>query len=507
MNISSLVHEIEINKNEEIEIGNSYFSDDIWDLTPLFHSENERKSQKFINFNYIQNEEMKGVVKQYAFERLGQVKPRTVYDEIHGRLPVFFKFCKENQIESFKDVDMVTFLSFVEWIREERQCSIRTGHAITVVVEKILKMGQIREWDVNKTISFNQLNAASLWEVSKAVKQTKPTAPIPEKILNQILYNAIHNEKDVLTKAAVIIQSQTGLRIKEVLSIKEGCIHVNDNGDMYLEVTLSKTVKGGTKLHKVFVNELVRDAVNELSEHTRELRETNGVSNLFIYKQTDGSCGHIEASQYSGRRLKSFIKRWDIRDENGNLYPLKSHQFRATFVRELIKKGVPLGYIQKHYGHVSIEMTDHYLTLKQDEIQKIYTDMLLNPKSKTAGLRSKEIKSKLTEYFRGKTESEIELAISDLANSMTFSPLPTGVCLHDTRRGNCSDGDGCFFYNCPNFITDTRFLSIHKKELELMEKEMARFKKEDRERDWQRLYVKHKFLKPLVEELEAQLDD
>ncbi|WP_195513415.1 tyrosine-type recombinase/integrase [Turicibacter sanguinis] len=507
MNILPLVPEIKNNKNEEIMIGNSHFSDDIWDLTPLMPSKNQRKCQKFINFNYIQNKHMQSVVKQYAFERLGQVKPRTVHDEIHSRLPIFFKFCQANQIESFNDIDMSTYLSFVEWIRTEKNCTTRTGHAITVVVEKILKMGQIKGWSVNKTISFNEVSAASLWDVSKAVRQTKATPPIPEKILNQIVYNAIHNEKDILTKAAVIIQSQTGLRISEVVSIKEGCIHTNDNGDIYLEVTLSKTVKGGTKLHKVFVNELVRDVVNELSENTKELRKLNGISDLFIFKKANGSCGYIDASQYSGRRLKSFIKRWDIRDENGELYPLKSHQFRATFVRELIKKGVPLGHIQKHYGHVSMEMTDHYLTLKQDEIQKIYTDMLLNPKSKTAGLRSKEIKNKLTEHFRGKTESEIELAISDLANSMTFSPLPTGVCLHDTRRGNCSDGDGCFFYNCPNFITDTRFLSVHKKELELMEKEMKRFKEEDRERDWQRLYVKHKFLKPLVEELEAQLDD
>ena len=61
-----------------------------------------------------------------------------------------------------------------------------------------------------------------------------------------------------------------------------------------------------------------------------------------------------------------FIKRWDIRNNKGELYPLTSHQFRATFVRELIKRKVPIAMIMKQYSHVSIEMTAHYLTLQEE---------------------------------------------------------------------------------------------------------------------------------------------
>lgn len=51
----------------------------------------------------------------------------------------------------------------------------------------------------------------------------------------------------------------------------------------------------------------------------------------------------------------------------------------------------------------------------------------------------------------------IDSMIQNLAKSMSFNPLPTGVCLYDFRSGNCADGDGCFFYNCPNYITEARF--------------------------------------------------
>lgn len=90
---------------------------------------------------------------------------------------------------------------------------------------------------------------------------------------------------------------------------------------------------------------------------------------------------------------------------------------------------------------------------------------------------------------------------------MSFNPLPTGVCLYDIRRGNCSNGDGCFIYNCSNYITEVRFHPILKKELDLMEKEMARFKELGMERAWQRQYVKWKYLKPLVDDLEVQMND
>lgn len=163
--------------------------------------------------------------------------------------------------------------------------------------------------------------------------------------------------------------------------------------------------------------------------------------------------------------------------------------------------------IMKQFAHVSVEMTSHYLSLQNEEIKEIYSDMILSPQAKIAGLRAKEIKGKLNDLFHGKTSGEIDDIIVELTKTMSFNPLPTGVCLYDFRRGNCTDGDGCFMYNCPNYITEVQFYPILKKELELLETEMERLKKLGYERQWQVEYVKYKYLKPLVEELEAQIDE
>ena len=490
-----------------IMIGNSRYSDDAWDLRPFITAKTTNESHKYIRFEYISDVDMKETVKQYAYYKLGKSKPKTVRVYINGSLPMFIEYCPINGIHSFADITLEDYLNFNLWMKDEKKVATGTGFITCHVVEEIIRIGQIKGWNVPQFHLPKTETANQLWNTKKSMKTNK-TKPIPEDVFDKILYHAIHDEKDVLTKAGIIIQSQTGLRINEVLSIQEGCVKRTSDGYDYMEVTLGKTEKGEPIIHKVFINNLVKDAIAELSEYTAELRKESGLKELFLCKNRNkGNLIDVYNSDRFGlRKYNAFIKKYDIRDNKGELYQLASHQFRATFVRELIKRKVPIAMIMKQYSHVSIEMTAHYLTLQEEEVKEIYSDMILSPESKIAGLRAKEIKGKLDDLFHGKTEDEINGVITDLAKTMSFNPLPTGVCLYDFRRGNCTDGDGCFFYNCPNYITEVQFYPILKDELDLLEKEMARLKELGQEPAYQVQAVKYKYLKPLVESLEVQLN-
>lgn len=490
-----------------IMIGNSNYNDDVWDLKPFITAKSTKESQKYIRFEYISDADMKETVKQYTYYKLGKTKPQTVRDYINAKLPMFIEYCSINGIHSFADITLEDYLNFNLWMKDEKKVAQQTGFASCHVVEEIIRIGQIKGWNVPQFHLPKTETACQLWPVQKSMKSNK-TKPIPEDVFDKILYHAVHDEKDVLTKAGIIIQSQTGLRINEVLSIQEGCVKRTSDGYDYIEVTLGKTEKGEPIIHKVFINDLVKDAIAELSEYTTELRKESGLKELFLcrIKSQKNEIALYTLTHWNDKKLRFFIKRHDIRDNKGELYPLTSHQFRATFVRELIKRKIPIAMIMKQYSHVSIEMTAHYLTLQEEEVKEIYSDMILSPESKIAGLRAKEIKGKLDDLFHGKTEAEIDDVITDLAKTMSFNPLPTGVCLYDFRRGNCADGDGCFMYNCPNYITEVQFYPVLKDELDLLEKEMARLKELGHEREWQRQYIKYKYLKPLVDDLEVQLN-
>jgi len=486
-----------------IMIGNSNYNDDVWDLRPFITAKSTEESHKYIRFEYIADVDMKETVKQYAYYKLGKTKPQTVREYINGKLPMFIEYCAINGIHSFADVTFEDYLNFNLWMKNDKKVAVSTGNHSCHVVEEIIRIGQIKGWNVPAFHLPKTETANQLWNTKKSMKTNK-TKPIPEDVFDKILYHAVHDEKNVLTKSGIIIQSQTGLRISEVLSIQEDCVKRTSDGYDYMEVTLGKTEKGEPIIHKVFINELVKNTIKELSDFTEPLRKESGLKELFLVK--NHGIRVLNVTKWNEKRLTHFIERWGIRDNKGELYPLTSHKFRATFVRELIKRKVPIAMIMKQYSHVSIEMTAHYLTLQEEEVKEIYSNMILSPESKIAGLRAKEIKGKLDDLFHGKTEDEIDDVITDLAKTMSFNPLPTGVCLYDFRRGNCTDGDGCFFYNCPNYITEVQFYPILKDELDLLEKEMARLKELGQEPAYQVQAVKYKYLKPLVESLEVQLN-
>ena len=254
-----------------IMIGNSRYSDDIWDLRPFIISKNLDLSKTSLRFRYISDTDMKETVKQYTYYKLGKTKPQTVRDYINAKLPMFIEYCSINGIHSFADITLEDYLNFNLWMKDEKKVVQQTGFVSCHVVEEIIRIGQIKGWNVPQFHLPKTETANQLWSTRKSMKSNK-TKPIPEDVFDKILYHAVHDEKDVLTKAGIIIQSQTGLRISEALSIKEGCVKRTTDGYDYMEVTLGKTEKGESIIHKVFINGLVKNAIAELTEHTAELR-------------------------------------------------------------------------------------------------------------------------------------------------------------------------------------------------------------------------------------------
>ena len=86
-----------------IMIGNSNYNDDVWDLRPFITAKSTKESQKYIRFEYIADVDMKETVKQYAYYKLGKMKPQTVRDYINAKLPMFIEYCSLNGIHSFAD--------------------------------------------------------------------------------------------------------------------------------------------------------------------------------------------------------------------------------------------------------------------------------------------------------------------------------------------------------------------------------------------------------------------
>lgn len=521
-------------------IGNSRFADDVWDLSPFITAPTEKPSDKLIYFHRFECPAIQFVIKQFAYYKLGQVKPQTVRRIVVGSLQNFSRYCRENAIISFADVSLTVFKDYIRWLREGVASKTITGnHAYKccIAVEEILCQGQVQGWDVS-TAYVKGLSIATWIKLIKKEKEDNKQQPIPGTVLNKILAAAKHKEQNVVVKSAIIVQSQTGLRISEVLSLQVGCVQETNEGHPFIEVWIRKTEKDEAAKHRVFVKPWVVETIKELESATMELRratqeevkakiqtvKTNPILSdvernkaiaeieredisrcLFIHKPS-GSKGAIvpKASYWNALQLTPFIERWDIRGDDSELYDLKSHQFRHTFVCSLIEQKVPLSFIMKHLSHVSVEMTNYYHSLNEEATKAELAEKILYPNSKIAGKRAAEIREQTAPLFKGKTTEEINDIVKDLADSLNFNTLPTGVCIYDEIRGRCTDGDGCFFYNCPNYVTSEDFYPLLKMELEMKERELARYAALGRKRDYDRVDIEVIHLRPLVAELEAQ---
>ena len=128
-----------------IMIGNSRYSDDIWDLRPFITAKTTKESRKYIRFEYISDADMKETVKQYAYYKLGKMKPQTVRGYINGSLPMFIEFCSLNGIHSFADVTLENYLNFNLWMKDEKKVATSTGNSACHVVEEIIRIGQIKD--------------------------------------------------------------------------------------------------------------------------------------------------------------------------------------------------------------------------------------------------------------------------------------------------------------------------------------------------------------------------
>lgn len=218
----------------KLPIGNSVFTDDIWDLSPLINSPEIHPYRKIIDFTFAKSENFKEILKLYVYHKMGEAKPLTILDRVKGYFPIFIKFADYYGINSFSHMTYEIYIDFITWLKNEyftmrkKRISPGAGYLCSSMIQEIINTGQIKDWDVPKTNILNGISTFNLWFGSKKdiaqIRKQSQHKPIPVDILNKVIDSAINKEANIIVRSGIIIQSQTGLRISEVLSIKVGCL-------------------------------------------------------------------------------------------------------------------------------------------------------------------------------------------------------------------------------------------------------------------------------------------
>lgn len=312
-------------------------------------------------------------------------------------------------------------------------------------------------------------------------------------------------EKNIFTKAAIIIQTQTGIRISELLTIEEGYLK-HEDGEPVLENWTRKTDKGDV-LVTTYANALICEVIDELEKYAREMRKKLNSKKLFVHSIRFDSmiCEFNHPDNVNRDYIKPFVKRWDIKKYDELIEP-SSHYFRHYFAQGAWRKGISISEISKLMNHDSLNMTETYTYNLKEEINNRFIDILKNGEliavSDIANIKER---LKKDNPFKGKAENQIKL----IANAMRIKVLVNGICMHHPlRKEKCPvEYGGC--EHCNNFTTHKCCIPVHKSRVKRYEEEMDRAKKQGNliwyeKNKEEKEYIENTFIIPLEAETSSK---
>ncbi|MBB2482664.1 tyrosine-type recombinase/integrase [Bacillus sp. APMAM] len=217
-------------------------------------------------------------------------------------------------------------------------------------------------------------------------------------------------------------------------------------------------------------NEIVVKAIDYLEEYSEPLRVESGLPYLFLTRNRNQKGYPIGIASYSNwtkNRLKPFIKKHDIRDENGKILELTSHYFRHIFATYALKSGMKIHDVAEILNHKSLAMTetyDHSDEEKQEVVKEILSGEVPVTSTNKVILESLEGDQN---PFKGLTTENVD----KMRRALKIELLPHGMCLHHPMRGEPCAQDGVCL-GCTNFLASSKHLPIYEKRLNKVNQEL-----------------------------------
>ena len=218
--------------------------------------------------------------------------------------------------------------------------------------------------------------------------------------------NELRAEERLLRTASyIVISFFSGIRDSEITSIEERCIVRETTPEgfdvCWLHATLHKTTRSPQGLPaKWIVPAVVEHAVQVLERMTRPFhtalqctiaelekrlrnRQQEAPERVALNRRLHSAreqarklflCRDLRSGEIAvpgngalNYALKDFVAALDIRDHQGQLWNLHSHQFRRTFARFVARHVLgDLYYLSHHFKHWSIDMTAYYANEAMD---------------------------------------------------------------------------------------------------------------------------------------------
>ncbi|SCY87765.1 tyrosine-type recombinase/integrase [Alkaliphilus peptidifermentans] len=203
---------------------------------------------------------------------------------------------------------------------------------------------------------------------------------IKEHIIEQIRHKS--ESLDEIEKALVTIYLGTGIRLNELAVFRVENFHDNASNliyssDLAVDPDIGWIKVTGTKIQNkeriILINKeifkafeiLKRDRINKFGNLEKMIHPIPevGEANFLLLNNS--------ARPYKtlGNRIRTIFEKLDLRDENGKQLKITAHQFRHSYLTDLVKHGCPIHLAMDFMGHVDPQMLHWYNHHKKDLLE------------------------------------------------------------------------------------------------------------------------------------------
>ncbi|HBG5277819.1 TPA: tyrosine-type recombinase/integrase [Clostridioides difficile] len=413
---------------------------DKWDVRNLDKygiTYNKSKSNNHqIDFNKIKNVNIREEVKKYIKQRLISNNKFSWSTAVNYLIciPRFLNYiCElESTWNDLKALQRSHMLKYIEWLNiytKENLTQKNSNPKLYIswslnIIQKFLYDIQIREYNIAPIKDVRVLIFSE--DRPKVHKKSNDQIDyVPDLVLQQ-LFDSINNlHKDVVP--VVYTMFKTGLRISDVLGLKQDCL-VKLNNKFWVETDIEKTyVKG----HRIPIDDELANMLAVLIDTAKKnSNEDNNPENYIFVRYKGSRKGKPYNQQWVKDKLNLLAIDYNITDEIGNRYHLKNHSFRHTFAIKMLNGGADILTVQELLAHASPEMTMRYAKLLDDTKRRVFDKVVKQ------GIFSFDESDKLKEENDGEIPSDI---IDMLYTNHKLNALdtPYGTCMQ-RKNGKCS---------------------------------------------------------------------
>lgn len=479
------------------------FEDDTWDFRQLYADINSYTY--IIRFNQAGND-----YKEYLkFFTIYGISRKSKISTIEKRISDFIGLINDikshTNHESFPLITSDDIITLIESKNVTNSTKSSLFSSVHLIYDFIIK-----NYNLKYAVDINALKERSATYTKKAKQYDDKLPNIPEEYYVAITNKAIEilNDESIclntrMTAGMIILASQTGLRVQDLLGIK-----VDDLSKRYLPISkvtchyLHFQTRKPSKAHSdmlefdIFASELFVEAFNKLCEIRKQCEFSN---EPYLYVLDSVRCSKntypIMEARFSHEYQRFFFlhmsthtnKTWE------GITPIKYHptkgkdiinipsvsQFRVHLATALYNNGVSLVYIQRYLGHLSEYMLGYYVRPKDnsqenaDYAERIVKKIVCDDGT-PIGLMGKELKDNLIAFIQKgnyNIATDTQQILDDLGENLVIREKGPGLCCVKTSIIPCkhdarTNATLCAYGLCPNIFhfydaVDVSYQTLH----------------------------------------------